>query len=177
MIAAQSSLSFATSMPKNTVIELPLVRRPLALINLVNAGLPVAGMTFDTVRSQLGRVVRPGAPSTSQTSVLSLVRAIPAPCCGNDPQRPSNTRSRPLSRSLSEVPGRVESASRSPEHNAAPIERSWMGQQRHRVRTSSPILAVPAHAQQDDLNREATALEQRQQDGSSGSRPFLTRQG
>jgi hypothetical protein len=47
-------------MPKNTVMELPLVRRPLALINLVNAGLPVAGMTFDTVRSQLGRVVRPG---------------------------------------------------------------------------------------------------------------------
>jgi hypothetical protein len=43
MIAAQSSLSFATSTPKNSVIELPLTGEPLALINLVNVGLPVSG--------------------------------------------------------------------------------------------------------------------------------------
>jgi hypothetical protein len=42
-IAAQSDLSFATSVPKNTVIELPPLRMPLALINFVNAGLPVVG--------------------------------------------------------------------------------------------------------------------------------------
>src|SRR3954462_11986656 len=91
MIAAQSSLSFATSMPKNTVIELPLTENAPCADQPCQCRLTRRGMTFDTVQSQLGRVVRPGALSTSQTSVLRLVRAIPASCCGNDPQRPSNT--------------------------------------------------------------------------------------
>jgi hypothetical protein len=39
------------------------------------------------------------------------------------------------------------------------------------------VLAVPAHAQQDDLDRKATALEQSQQDGSSTGRPSLNCQG
>ncbi len=34
------------------------------------------------------------------------------------------------------------------------------------IAIADPILAVPAHAQQDDLNREAAALEHRQQDSS-----------
>ena len=39
------------------------------------------------------------------------------------------------------------------------------------VSVTDRVLAVPAHAQQDDRDRKATALEQKQQDGSSGSRP------
>jgi hypothetical protein len=36
------------------------------------------------------------------------------------------------------------------------------------------LLTVPAHAQQNDLNRKAAALEQRQQNGSLISRPPYT---
>jgi hypothetical protein len=41
------------------------------------------------------------------------------------------------------------------------------------VSVPDAVLAVPAHAQQDDLNRKAAALEDRQQDGSSTGRPSL----
>ena len=39
------------------------------------------------------------------------------------------------------------------------------------ITVADPVFAVPAHAQQDNLNQKATALEQKQQGGSSGSRP------
>jgi DNA-binding transcriptional LysR family regulator len=41
------------------------------------------------------------------------------------------------------------------------------------IAIADPILAVPAHAQQDDLDRETAALEQRQQGGSSIGRSGL----
>ena len=43
------------------------------------------------------------------------------------------------------------------------------------ITIADPALAVPAHAQQDDLNRKAAALEQRQQDGSSKNRTLIIR--
>jgi hypothetical protein len=45
------------------------------------------------------------------------------------------------------------------------------------IAIADPILAVPAHAEKDDLDRKAAALEQRQQDGSSISRLSLHCQG
>jgi hypothetical protein len=39
------------------------------------------------------------------------------------------------------------------------------------IATADAIFEVPARARKDDLDRKATELEQRQQDGSSGSRP------
>jgi hypothetical protein len=41
------------------------------------------------------------------------------------------------------------------------------------ILVADAVLAVPADAQQDDLDRKAAALEQRQQDGSSTGRPGL----
>jgi hypothetical protein len=41
------------------------------------------------------------------------------------------------------------------------------------IAIADPILAVPAHAQQDDLNRKAATFEQRQQNGSSTGRSGL----
>jgi hypothetical protein len=45
------------------------------------------------------------------------------------------------------------------------------------IAVADAILAVPAHAQQDDIDRKAAALEQRQQRGSSTGRIPLNRQG
>jgi hypothetical protein len=45
------------------------------------------------------------------------------------------------------------------------------------IPVADAVLAVRAHAQQDDLDRKATALEQSQQDGSSTGRPSLNCQG
>jgi response regulator RpfG family c-di-GMP phosphodiesterase len=45
------------------------------------------------------------------------------------------------------------------------------------IAVTDPILAVPAHAQQDDLDRKAAALEQGQQDRSSINRLSLHCQG
>jgi len=62
-------------------------------------------------------------------------------------------------------------------------DRAWvdadaaLGHHFGEIAIADAVLAVPAHAQQDDLDRKATALEQGQQDGSSTGRPFLTRQG
>jgi hypothetical protein len=42
-----------------------------------------------------------------------------------------------------------------------------------KIAIADAILAVLAHAQQDDLDRKATAPEQRQQDDSSHSRSSL----
>jgi hypothetical protein len=41
------------------------------------------------------------------------------------------------------------------------------------IAIADPVLAVPAHAQQDDLNWKATALEQRHGSGSSMNRSSL----
>jgi hypothetical protein len=41
------------------------------------------------------------------------------------------------------------------------------------IAVTDPVLAVPAHAQQDELDRKAAALEQRQQDDSKDNRPPL----
>src|SRR5687768_1472868 len=48
-------------MPKNTVIELPLTENAPCADQPCECRFTRLGMTFDTVRSQLGRVVRPGA--------------------------------------------------------------------------------------------------------------------
>jgi hypothetical protein len=45
------------------------------------------------------------------------------------------------------------------------------------IAVADAVLAVPADAQQDDLDRKAAAFEQGQQDGSSDSRLSLHRQG
>jgi hypothetical protein len=45
------------------------------------------------------------------------------------------------------------------------------------IAVADAVLAVPPHPQQDDLGWKATALEQRQQDGSSVDRPSLYGQG
>jgi hypothetical protein len=46
-----------------------------------------------------------------------------------------------------------------------------------KITVADPVFTIPAHTQKDDLDWKAAAFEQRQQDGSSGSRPFLTLQG
>ncbi len=62
-------------------------------------------------------------------------------------------------------------------------DRAWMdgdtALEHHfsQIAVADAVFAVSAHAHQDDLNGKATALEQRQQGGSSGSRPFLIDQG
>ena len=62
-------------------------------------------------------------------------------------------------------------------------DRAWtdadtaLGHHFGQIAIADPVLAVPAHAQQDDLNRKAAALEQRQQDGSSDSLSSLYRRG
>jgi hypothetical protein len=45
------------------------------------------------------------------------------------------------------------------------------------VSIADAVFAVPAHAQQDDLDRKAAALEQGQQGGSSTGRPPVNCQG
>ena len=45
------------------------------------------------------------------------------------------------------------------------------------IAVADAVLTVPAHAQQDDLDRKATALEQRQQGGSSMNRASLDGRG
>jgi hypothetical protein len=42
------------------------------------------------------------------------------------------------------------------------------------IAIADAVCAVPVHAQQDDRDRKATALEDRQQDSFSGSRPPYT---
>ena len=60
-----------------------------------------------------------------------------------------------------------------------PKDRAWtdadpaLGHHFSQVAIADPVLAVPAHAQQDGLNGKAAALEQRQQDGSSIGRSGL----
>jgi len=62
-------------------------------------------------------------------------------------------------------------------------DRAWMnagtafGHHLSQIAIADPVLAIPAHAQQDDLDRETATLEQRQQDGSSISHPSLHCQG
>jgi hypothetical protein len=62
-------------------------------------------------------------------------------------------------------------------------DRAWMdadtalGHHLGEIAVADAILAVPADAQQDDLDRKAAVLEQGQQDGSSDSRLSLHRQG
>jgi hypothetical protein len=62
-------------------------------------------------------------------------------------------------------------------------DRAWidadtaLGHHFCQIAIADPVLAVPAHAQLDDLNREATALEQRHRGGSLTNRPSLSCQG
>ncbi|WP_083861281.1 hypothetical protein [Microvirga lotononidis] len=58
-------------------------------------------------------------------------------------------------------------------------DRAWinadtaLGHHFCQIAIADPVLAVPAHAQQDDLDWETAALEQRQQGGSSIGRSGL----
>src|SRR3712207_1235922 len=58
-------------------------------------------------------------------------------------------------------------------------DRAWtdtdtaLGHHFSQIAIADPVLAVPAHAQQDDLDWETAALEQRQQGGSSIGRSGL----
>lgn len=60
-------------------------------------------------------------------------------------------------------------------------DRAWidadpaLGHHFCQIAIADPVLAVAAHAQQDNRDRKTAALEQRQQDGSSNDRPSLHR--
>jgi len=62
-------------------------------------------------------------------------------------------------------------------------DRGWgnldapLGHHLGQIAVADPILAVPAHTQQDDLNRKAARLEQRQRGSSMTSRPSLQGRG
>jgi hypothetical protein len=82
--------------------------------------------------------------------------------------------------SQTDVPGIGEPASQALAHSVEPsgngtwvdLDASFL-HHLSQITIADPVLAVPAHAQQNDLDRKAAALEQGQQDGSSTGRPSL----